>query len=426
MSLLNKINLIPFFFPTETETPAPIEDKSLSKEDVIELLGEDTPEEQETIELEKDTKKDDKTDEKEKDEKTEKSLEDEIEEELAEPSEEDLELAPTVSRKEILAKYPNIFKDFPQLQAAYYREQKYAEILPTIEDAQTAVDKAELLDNYEQGLMDGSTEGILKVVRDGDEEAFNRIVDNYLPALHKVDEGAYYHVLGNIIKHTIVSMVNEKDEALSAAAEVLNEFVFGTKQFTPAGRLSKGDSSKKDDKTAEIESREEQFIQRQFDSASGELTNRVTNILKSTVDKNIDPKDSMTEYVRKNATREAMEDLENLIEKDTRFKVVLDKLWEKAFTDGFNSNSMDRIKSAYLSKAKTLLPSVIKKARNEALKGLGKRIKDDDDEVVEKKGPLPVGQTRKSTSSSNSGKTDREKAKEIPRGVSTFDYLNSD
>ena len=38
----------------------------------------------------------------------------------------------------------------------------------------------------------------------------------------------------------------------------------------------------------------------------------------------------------------------------------------------FDKESTDRIKSAYLSKAKTLLPSVIKKARNDALRGLGR------------------------------------------------------
>jgi hypothetical protein len=52
---LHKLNLIPFFAPADTAT-GPIEDKSLSREDVIELLGEDEPE-QETIELEKPAKK---------------------------------------------------------------------------------------------------------------------------------------------------------------------------------------------------------------------------------------------------------------------------------------------------------------------------------------------------------------------------------
>ena len=34
-----------------------------------------------------------------------------------------------VRRKEILAKYPKLFKDFPYLEKAYYREQQFTEVL---------------------------------------------------------------------------------------------------------------------------------------------------------------------------------------------------------------------------------------------------------------------------------------------------------
>ena len=43
-----------------------------------------------------------------------------IEEELKGPKEEDLELTTPVRRREILAKYPKLFKDFPYLEKAYY------------------------------------------------------------------------------------------------------------------------------------------------------------------------------------------------------------------------------------------------------------------------------------------------------------------
>jgi hypothetical protein len=86
---------------------------------------------------------------------------------------------------------------------------------------------------------------------------------------------------------------------------------------------------------------------------------------------------------------------------------------------------VDKIRSAYVSKAKTLLPSVIKKARNDALRGMGKRVKDDDDttdESTRKKGPVPSGRPR--SQSSNTGKI--KEAKDIPSGMSTLDFLNSE
>jgi hypothetical protein len=89
---------------------------------------------------------------------------------------------------------------------------------------------------------------------------------------------------------------------------------------------------------------------------------------------------------------------------------------------------MDRIKSAYLSKAKTLLPSIIRKSRNEALRGLGKRVRDDDDDNYgkDKRGPLPVGKARSQSTSPQSGKAAKDQARSIPKGMSTLDYLMRD
>ena len=49
----------------------------------------------------------------------------------------------------------------------------------------------------------------LMAAKDESQEAFNKIADNYLPTLRKIDQQAYYHVLGNVIKDTIVTMVRE-------------------------------------------------------------------------------------------------------------------------------------------------------------------------------------------------------------------------
>ena len=430
---LHKLNLTPFFAPADTETGA-IEDKALSKEDTITLLGEDDDKEQETLELDKAPKKSDK-DRGEEDKKTEKgaeesekSLEDEIEEELAEPDDDKLELVVPVRRKEVLAKYPDIFKDFPGLEKSMYREKAYSELLPTIADAKAAVEKAQWLDMYEQEVMNGSTESLLTNVLNSDKEAFNQVVDNYLPTLHKVNENAYYHTIGNVIRHTIMTMVKDgRDNNIAdliSAADIVNQYVFGTKNFSPPTKLA----AAKTEQSNQTDEREVLFVQRQFNTAKDAVTTKTENVLKSTIDKNIDPNESMTDYVKKNATREAFEALEETIAADTRFRAILDKLWEKAFSDDFSTESMDRIKSAYLSKAKTLLPAIIKKSRNEALRGLGKRVRDDDEDTPKaKKGPLPVGKPGVRSTSQQSGKdSTKAAARAIPKGMSSYDYLSQD
>lgn len=426
---------------TPTITP-PIEDKALDKESVIELLGEDDKE-QETIELDdaakksasdkqKEDKKSGKEDSSKDSEEGEKesTLEEELEEELQEPDDDKLELVEAPSRKEILSAYPDLFKKFPQLEKSIYRERAYSEILPTIEDAKLAAEKASLLDKYDTEIMNGSTESLLSTVKDSDKESFAKVVDNYLPTLFKVDQHAYYHTIGNVIKHTIISMVRdgkEQDsEELGSAAAILNRYIFGTTQFTHPQKLSQTEvqDTESKQKEEEISRKEREFLERQYNTARDDLGGRVDNILKASVDKFIDPNESMSDYVKKNATREVLEGLEDLISRDTRFKTIYDRLWERAFENDFDRESMDRIKSAYLSKAKTLLPVLIKKSRNEALKGVNRKATDESNQR-DKRGPLPVGKTRSSTTPS-SGKSNNSGGKSIPRGMSTLEYLNSD
>jgi len=441
--LLHKFQL----FLAPTDKPAGGGDGSTTtvpvagdKDDDIKFLsGEDEPEGEDILKEDKTTKKDEKKDKKdtkeqldEKDEKDDDDDEDEekddddedelesLVEDLEEPDEEKLELTTPVRRREILKKYPNLFKDFPYLEKAYYREQQFTEILPTIDDAKQAVEKAETLDKFETDLMSGNTETILKTVRDTDPNSFYKIVDDYLPALARVDEKAYQHVLSNVSKHTIIAMVQEgrrsQNEALLSAAQLLNQFVFGTSEFTQPDKLSK-DAPKNDDASTKLERDRQEFTRQKFESTRGDLNTKLNNSLKSTIEANIDPRSSMSSYVKNNAIRDANEQLNTLITGDKRFGIIIDRLWKNAFEHDFNKESVDRIRSAYLSKAKTLLPSVIKKARIEALKGMGKRVKENENDDSDKN-PIKKEKSR----SNNSDKSDKMASK----GKSTLEFLMDD
>jgi hypothetical protein len=425
----------------------PTVNQPTNKEDVIEFLGEEN-ESADVIDIsegkgkrdkadksgkdtsEKEDETPDETDDTSDDEESESDSDEleELEQELEGPTDEQLELVTPVRRKEILTKYPNLFKDFPYLERAYYREQAFTEVVPTIEDAKTAVAKAETLDRFENELMGGTTENILKAVKEENPDGFYKIVDDYLPTLAKVDEKAYFHVLGNLTKHTIGAMVIEarrsNNEALQSAAAILNQFVFGTTDYKPPTNLAK-DTPEKAETDKKVTEREREFVQRQFESVNTDLGTRVNNTLKNTIDAHIDPKSTMSDYVKRNASKDALEQLEGLMSRDSRFKSLTDKLWEAAFKDNFSKVAVDRIRSAYLSKAKTLLPSVIKKARNEALRGTGHRVRNDDAQETPEvqtrnKGPVPAGRPR----TSNPGKI--KSASDIPKGMRTIDFLMQD
>lgn len=448
---LNRILQLNFAAPDSNTGVADKPD--LTKDDILDYLNKDDDDDKNIIPLddkkdkddkgkdkdsdedkpEKKSKRDDKPDDDyEKDQDEEDPLKD-LEDELEEPDEDKLELTTPTSRREILKKYPKLFKDFPYLETAYYREQEFTKLLPTIKDAKEAVEKSKTLDNFEADLTGGNTETILKAVKENNPKAFNKIVDDYLMTLARVDERSYHHVLGNTIKHTILTMLQEAKasniEALEQAAVILNQFVFGSSKFTQPSKLSADDVDDKDDsKEREIEEREKSFAKREFEKVNSELSARVNKAYKLTIEAKIDPKDSMSEYVKKTATREALEELESLIGKDTRFKVLVDKLWERAFKEGFSETSIRRIRSAFVSKAQTLLPSVIQKARNAALKGMGKRVIEDKDDDSRPNKESNNGRESSRKRDSNDGdeshrRNDSGDRKKIPSEMTSLEYL---
>jgi hypothetical protein len=402
------------------------DDDDDKKED---LLADDKEEDDEEDEVSgkggKKTKEDDETDEDEekigdKDEEKKLELEDDEEPELDEE-----ELVTPASRKQILKKYPTIFKEFPYLEKAMYREQAYTEVIPTVAEAKELVERVKNFDRFESEVFNGSSESLLKAVKDTDSGAFTKIVDNYLGNLKKVDEPSYYHVIGNVVKSTVISMAQQaqrsNNDNLKAAAQILNEFIFGTTEFSPPSNLGRGQDPEVDSEKSRLQQERAEYFKERFDSSVEDLSGRVSNILKSTIVQHIDPKDDMTGYVKKNAVREALENLEELIGEDDRFVKMKDRLWEKAVQDNFSVKSLNAIRNAYLNKAKTLLPSVIQKSRNTALKGLGKRVRDDNSDSRPRS-----SQSRGTDREENNDTRPRAKKGEIPRGMSNRDFIMSD
>lgn len=434
MSLFNKISY-PLYSPDDTLVNTNTGD--LSKDDVIDFLNTDDDTTEEVIDLKpkKEVKTKDANEEEElvNDDKTDEL--DEIEDELKEPTDDDLEITLHVSRREIKTKYPTFFKEFPSVEKALYREQAFTEVFPTVADAKDAYSKADTLNRFETDLGNGNIEDVLKAVKGEDPNAFNKIVDNYLPTLLKLDDKAYYHVVGQVFQSQVSHMINEANKAgdteegntLKAAARIFYQFTFGTTDFKPLGKLATEATAKDNSVDKERESYNEQ----RFNDARTELGNKVSNIIKGTIDQHIDPNDSMSEYVRKTAVKDALGRVDELIRKDSRFKAILDKAWEYAAKNGYNQESKDKIRQATLSKAKTILPTVIKQIRAEALKGTNKRTNNkEDDEIVEsevaRKANLNRPKDKDKSTVNRSGGNEREQAKQIPRGTRTLDFLMKD
>jgi hypothetical protein len=297
---------------------------------------------------------------------------------------EDVDIQAPPRKKEILKEFPEIFKKFPFLEKMMYRDRQYNELFGSFDDAKEIAERSEIFSSFESDLLSGKTERILSEVKDMDKKAFDTIVDDYLPTLAKVDKEAYFHVVGNLNRRLIMEMVQEANDTnnddLKQAALLVNQFVFGTSKFTaPTARVEKKTDEAKD----EVEQERLNFVKERFETARDDLQTKVDNTLRATISDYIDPKGVMTAYVKKNAVADAMRILSNSIASDSSVVKNLDTLWRTAFNTKFSKDSLSKIQSFYLSKAKGNLKNAILKARAEALKDLQPRVAKETDDTEE-------------------------------------------
>lgn len=398
---------LPYYSPDEP--PASIvAPEPVSVLDIAEELGED---DEEQVGDEKSSEREEAPDEKEEDKEI------ELVEELEGEEDPISELVNPLSRKALLKEYPDIFKKFPQLEKGYYASQKYRELFPTLDEAKEASEKIEHFTEIEKELEQGNPSSLIETTK-SNPEAFAQLVDNYLPALGKADPDAYYHVIGNVIKTTIVRMGKmaqvKNDEDLLTAAKILHEWAFGDSQVTPPVPYGRGRVSPERN---ELEEEKEQFRVQKLEENQNEVKGKVNSVLKGTIEQYIDPNERMTPFAKKAAVSEALTKVNELLEKDKELKKLSEKLWKTAQENKYSSDSVGKIRRAYQERAKVILPQVIKKVRADALKGVERRPSSN---PVDRQGPLP-NSGRQSTSQFKSG----SKTTKVPGNMSTLDFFNS-
>lgn len=393
--------------------------KDSSKEDSSEDTGDDSGEAEKV-----DDDSDDDSDDSDDDDDL-KELEDDLEE----PTEDKLQLMTPSKRKDILKDYPDLFKKHPYLETAYFREQKFTEIFPAIKDAEAAAKDVKVLEDLESDLAEGNLERLLSGLYKGNKESYHQAIDNLLPTLAKVDRESYDHLIANVTKHTIQSLYEagseEGQEVLKNVAILLNQWAFGNSKFEAPTKLAR--KVEKNPESEQLERERKDFERQRFDAARTNLISRVDNTLKNTLQNNIDPKGSMTEYVREKAVEDAQRMLESQLRSDTRFQKILLQYWQKAKAASYSDDAMREVRKAYLSRAKAVLPGIIQSARNRALKGLGKtNSNSDNSERKVRKGPIAPGKSAASSNRGNNGNGSGNKTDKLPPGTNLRKFLEDD
>jgi len=390
-----------------------VEEKEPEK-DILDLDLPEQEEESEEEELEPETGKIDLDEEEEKEEN-------------------ELDLAKIPTGKQLKEKYPNIFKDFPAVERIFYREKEFAQIFPTVKDAREARASLNDYNNLQADVLNGDITPLLNQVKTTDPKAFDKIAKNFIESLGKVDANAIVEPSRFILKTTIANLNqlanqslkrdpnNKRAEQLQIATELIHEALFNTNEVSGYERVAE---EKVNPEREAITRERAELDNRKFGEAHGKITSRFSDLLNRAIDKNIDPRNSLSSYVKSKVSDDVRSALDRQMIDDKRFEGIVKKLYERARSENYSQQSLDNILTALKNKAASILPEIIRAKKGEALKGSSSRnVAKPSRELSRKEDDGEDATTRNSSRATRSErKSDSDNGPQP--GESAFDYLN--
>lgn len=334
----------------ETEVP---EEATQSDLDVL-----DSAEEPETEEASEETSEADDTEE-------------EPAEKEEEPKEESEEQLPEVvegrfAPKELKAAYPDIYKKFPDLRRIIAHENEYSKVFATPEEAKGA---AELLGSIEElgmTLRQGDPGKLIDEVSQISPKSLEKFAENFLPKLFERDPRLIVKTVVPYFNRTLRNAQEQarqtKDKNLFLAAQYISQYLHGTPDVPDERRDPELEQEREN-----FERQKQTQAQREFQSYKDETYNETYESIMDVINDGLDPNDVMTERQRRAAASDIFDTLDEIIRKDDTFMQQVKSMWKMAQRTGQRREASKKIKSAFLARVKTLLPSVRQKVRADYL-----------------------------------------------------------
>lgn len=349
----------------------------LNSEDVVEESETQEDELKEDLDVLEDTE-DSEEDEQDEDEESDedKAKVEKVEKPEDEPKD-DEKLAPNLPTYGQIRRHdPEFFKKFPGIRDLIFRHKEYNELFPSLEDAKEAV---ESLNNYkavEQNITSGDPGELLELLENYDTEVASKFTDSFLPTLAKTRPDIFTRVTQPYVKHLLKTAYKKYEMATEGpglnkknAILHVHEEIFGDLEIDK-GVKAPQTQAPKDEK---YENEKKEYYTRIENDFRTSTAAEAKSELNSILAKEVDPKGLLSEYDRKNITRDVLEEVDKVLAADQRHMNLMGTLWGKAKKSGWEPSLKDRIKTAYLSRVRVIIPEIARKARSEALQA--RRIK---------------------------------------------------
>ena len=327
-------------------------------------IEEEGSEEEEDVEVHTEEDEDEEGTEDEEKEEEEEGGDREGKEEEEAPEEEpdDGQKYKGVTFRDVKAKFPNFFKEFPQFKGVLAREQQFSKLFPTPRDAEYVLTSANNFSQFQAAVENSDAKFILSEIRKADEYSSREFFLNILPAMRDVDKTLY----GEAIKPILVNLVraaqeNGSDDNLAKAGKVISKFLFGS--YDPPSTEISPEIRAEKERLQKERQRDQNAVYHRFEV---DVNTMAIDRLNKLISRELDPNDKLASLVRKAAVDSASEDVNSRLAKDQSYLNSMGLLWQSAKRAGFNEESKTRLVERFLGRATPFIRSAVVKARKEA------------------------------------------------------------
>jgi len=273
--------------------------------------------------------------------------------------------------RQLVAKYPKLFKDFPGLRSTFFRERDYSKLFPTVEDARESYEQLNKLKAGEQRISQADPGDFIELLGEYDVNKQRSFIQNFLPALLSKNRPAFQAVTEPVIKHMIKSAFNDgkrngNNNLMNSALNV-HEWMFGDDKIDAPTPRAQQPTNEADPEKERLRAENQEILRGQHQNFVDSILTNSSKTITNIVQKNLP--DEVSPFLGRSITRDVMDELASVLRDDPAHRSNMERLLKQAAQNRYSTEWKDRVASAYLSRAKLALPTIIKKVRSAALKG---------------------------------------------------------
>src|SRR5262245_1014950 len=263
------------------------------------LAAKDEEDDEEIIEDDEDEEgdEDEGEDEEEDDEESEKELE------------RDVTGRPTV--KAIKSKYPEIFKDFPELRRAYFTLPRYEEFFADPQQAAEAVEKSREYDGLESSLVGkGDPTDLIKTLAENNPRALKKLIQNFPGSVRDNFNEAYIELAKPILEELVYMAFKHGEKTgnknLQLSARHVANFIWSNGGDIPD--ITKRDVQQQPSEAEkELENERARNARDKFTSAVKEIAPQAEEALRGILSQNLN---GLTKFERKSVIKDARAEID--------------------------------------------------------------------------------------------------------------------